>query len=101
MAVLHYGSRVQPGILSTLSAAQNTWAVFKTERLSHRHAVRAEEAVSPSSLFQVCGASRFIRKQLLELWKRVRKRQIAALQNVHHFAPCLYDASILPLWLWA
>jgi hypothetical protein len=86
-----YGPRSEPGILSTLSSAQNTWAVFETEWLSHRHAVRAEEVGSPSSLFQVCGASRFIRKQELKLWKRVRKRQIAALQKVHHFAPCPYD----------
>jgi hypothetical protein len=62
-------------------------------------AVRANEAIAPSSTLKICSARRFIREETLKLRQRARKRQIASLKNVdsHGGSSVMQMLTILPV----
>ena len=81
MAALHHGSHGQSRVATAMAASQNAGTIFK--RFPNRPAVRADEPLAPTGLFQVGGTGRIIRKKPLELGERFREWQIGAGENVH------------------
>jgi len=99
MAALHDSADHQPRVLATFSAAQDARAVIKTERLSTRLTVWANEPAVPAGFFQIGSAGRVVRKKTLELGKRPWKGQAGVVTNIH--APLHYPlgAHIVPAHL--
>ncbi len=87
MAALHHGSHGQSRVATAMAASQNAGTIFKAERFPNRPAVRADEPLAPTGLFQVGGTGRIIRKKPLELGERFREWQIGAGENVHGQRP--------------
>ena len=52
------------------------------------------EPVIPSSLFQVGGAGRIVRKKPLEPRKRFRERKIISIENVHSQPPIRFTPTL-------
>ena len=69
MAALHDRAYHQPGVPETFPATQYARAVVKTERLSARLTVRANELAVPAGLFQIGGTRRVVGEKALELGK--------------------------------
>ena len=83
MAAFHDGANRQARIAAALAAAQDTWTSGDAEGLACGMATRTDEPITPSRFFHVGGTRRFIGEKLLKLWKRLRKRQVVTLKDIH------------------
>jgi hypothetical protein len=45
--------------------------------------MRANKSVRPTQFLKVFDAGLIVRKELLELWKRARKREVVVLKDIH------------------
>jgi len=82
-----------------MTAAKYPRARRNVPRLIIYPAVRADEAIAPSSTLKISSARRLIGEEMLELRQRARKRHIASLKNVNrHDAPSVIQMlNILPV----
>jgi len=83
MGALHDRACRQPGVAAAFPAAQDAGSAGEAKRRSRRLAMGADETVTPPRLLQVGGTSRVVREKSLEIRKRLRKRKVIALQNIH------------------
>jgi len=82
VALLHHRSGGQADIFAAGAAAQHAGTVREAEGLSDVATPRADEALRPAGLFQIGGAGCIVGKEVLELGKRARERQIVARQHI-------------------
>ena len=94
MAALHDGANGQAGVLAAGPAPQDTGSVLEAERIANNAAMGTSEPVIPSSLFQVGGAGRIVRKKPLEPRKRFRERKIISIENVHSQPPIRFTPTL-------
>ena len=98
VGAFHDSARREACISVAMPASQNAKAIGKAVRFSVRTAVFADEPVAPSSELKIRHARSFVRKQSLELGKRVRERLFVSLKYVdnHKIFSWTWTLNILP-----
>lgn len=82
VCLLHHGPGRQRMLAAAGSASKDGRARAHAERLALLFAVGADKALGPFGPFKVARARRVIREKLLELRKRLRKRQVFPLEDI-------------------